>query len=217
MLTSKSLQQISLTGLLLATPYLCAKDGFFVGGELGFGYVQKSIPKGNTQYTYGIDYGVHYGARAGYLHTFSYDDSLRIYASAALSNLFPVTGAPSSEGYSKKIGFGYKYDLNVDYIYNLIKSQDTQAGIYGGVFAGYSQWDGRYYDANGQEVKSMQEIRKGLGYGLNLGMTIIRDSHIVDFGMKIPLGGPNIKLSNANNREKSWKNGNVGFAYSYLF
>ncbi|WP_104718081.1 outer membrane beta-barrel protein [Helicobacter trogontum] len=224
-------------GLFSST--LSAKSGLFVGIDLGASILtqdyRNEISSQNTITTMKYSYLMpQVGFRLGYQHYFTHTNGLRLYGSYAVAR----TGMVHVEGNTRnseanRITDQYFYatkrlEANLDYLLDLVKTENSSAGVYLGVFYGaptitLNRKNAKPYQFSG-DLK--QEI-----VGINLGLQMtLASHHRIEVGAKIPLNRQKVeRIDVANGLQHAPQNNStiktlyayqlasVGLSYAFVF
>lgn len=201
--TNTSMISKGIVGTFLAlglfSSTLSAKSGLFVGIDLGASILTQAsrgeasgLTPFDTITTMKYSYLMpQVGFRLGYQHYFTPANGLRLYGSYA----FARTGMVHVEGNTRNSGADriteqYFYatkrlEANLDYLLDLVKTENSSAGVYLGVFYGASTIT--LNRKNAQPWQFSGDLKQRI-VGINLGMqTTLADHHRIEVGAKIPL------------------------------
>lgn len=249
MVTSKLPKNISVTGkniiskgivgtflaLGLFSSTLSAKSGLFVGIDLGASILTQAsrgessglTPYGNSITTMKYSYLMpQVGFRLGYQHYFTPTNGLRLYGSYA----FARTGMVHVEENTRNSGANqiidqYFYatkrlEANLDYLLDLVKTEDSSAGVYLGVFYGAPT-----ITLNRENARPWQfsgDLKQRI-VGINLGLqTTLADHHRIEVGAKIPLNKQKVERiyaakTFAIKNLYAYQLASVGLSYAFVF
>ncbi len=112
---------------------------------------------------------------------------------------------------------------------DFIKAENASAGVYGGLYVGYSE-------VAISNPGASTQFHGGVGLGINFGVqTTIAKHHRIEFGAKVPFLGPNYKQNAAVSDVLGYQTGidaidsmaieinnyfkysSVGMSYSFVF
>ena len=239
---SKLSAALILSGAL-ASAGVAGESGAFVGVELGAGILTQtqagsgtfspdpSVSTEISQQQGRANVGLDWGVRLGYQLYFTPTHGMRVYASYGMAHVYPSslsTKDGSNTASENTYLTGQRIDLNIDYLVDFIKAENASAGVYAGIFAGYSEIsaNSRAKQNNTAESTPTQFIG-GVGLGLNLGIqTTLAKHHRIEFGAKIPFLGPvrertgvisdGINMTDISTHTY-FKYASVGASYSFVF
>ncbi|ELP9119537.1 outer membrane beta-barrel protein [Campylobacter lari] len=156
--------------LLFATLLNAENNGFFIGGGIS------STGNKDTTSIIGEKYkdnsqDIVFNLIVGYKYFYTPQLGARIYFNHEASSInYGVVTQAKEAGWNE-------YTINLDTLYNFT-SNETNMGVYGGLFAGYTDWD---------FVNSTNIEKKGFISGINFGTRAnFNNHHSIELGAKIP-------------------------------
>ena len=210
-------------GLFSST--LSAKSGLFVGIDLGASILTQDyrgeFSSQNTITTMKYSYLMsQVGFRLGYQHYFTPANGLRLYGSYA----FARTGMVHVEESTRNSGANqiidqYFYatkrlEANLDYLLDLVKTENSSAGVYLGVFYGAPTIT--LNRKNAQPHQFSGDLKQRI-VGINLGLQMtLANHHRIEVGAKIPLNKQKIeRISVSNDMRAPVNNSTIKALYAY--
>ena len=195
---------ISLAGILMATNVALAEEnGWFVGGQVGYGEYQEkrtstASPNTNARGSRG---DFNFGLLGGYKQFFTNEFGIRYYG---------VFGYTTYKG--RKDIPSFTLNANADLLYNFVKFSIYEFGIFGGLSLGYQHYD----------IKQLQSTAKGFDVGINLGARVIFiDRHNIEiysrFGLNDVTTQNKDAAYNLNTDHAIRQPYLVGLRYTYSF
>ena len=191
---AKFIKSVIFAGILgVSSPLLAEESGWFAGVQLGGGgteivyehcssanYSREKICSTDPQEQ---DFeGYQWGFLGGYKQFFTADFGLRYYGAFNVGK-YSYNGVaykvynPNEirASFSNKLD-EYTFNFNVDILYNLVSSDDTNFGIFGGVSLGcvwhnYDIKDGidaKYTEKGYKQVDKARKLDAGLNFGLRV-------------------------------------------------
>lgn len=246
MATSKLPTNISITGkniiskgvvgsilaLGLLSSTLSAKNGLFVGIDLGASILTRAYrgeasgltPFGNSITTMKYSYLMpQIGFRLGYQYYFTPANGLRLYGSYAVARTGMVNVERNSR--ANRIMDQYFYatkrlEVNLDYLLDLVKAENSSAGVYLGVFYGAPTITLDRKDA--QPYQFSGDLKQRI-VGINLGLQMtLADHHRIEVGAKIPLNKQKVERiyaaeTYALKNSYAYQLASVGLSYAFVF
>ncbi|GAB0172262.1 hypothetical protein NHP164001_02750 [Helicobacter trogontum] len=210
----------------------------FVGIDLGASILtqdyRNEISSQNTITTMKYSYLMpQVGFRLGYQHYFNHANGLRLYGSYAVAR----TGMVHVEGNTRnseanRITDQYFYatkrlEANLDYLLDLVKTENSSAGVYLGVFYGAPT-----ITLNRKNAKPYQfsgDLKQGI-VGINLGLQMtLASHHRIEVGVKIPLNKQKVERISVSNAPQApvsnstiktlyaYQLASVGLSYAFVF
>lgn len=217
----------------LASAGVAGESGAFVGVELGAGILTSTATGNGTNGGMTIDaqqgtanVGLDWGARLGYQLYFTPTHGARVYASYGMAHAYPLSATGKGDGIDVTMnGYitGQRIDLNIDYLVDFIKAENSSAGVYAGLFAGYSEYAITEKMQEGDVSSAAHRFYGGVGLGLNLGIqTTLAKHHRIEFGAKIPFLGPKGTVEEYAEPtptffDANFKYASVNASYSFVF
>ena len=253
MVTSKLPKNISVTGkniiskgivgtflaLALFSSTLSAKNGLFVGIDLGASLLTQAFRgESSSQYHNSIttmEYSYlmpQIGFRLGYQHYFTPANGLRLYGSYAVARTGMVhveestrnSGANQITDQDQYFYATKRLEVNLDYLLDLVKAENSSAGVYLGVFYGAPTIT--LNRKNAQPHQFSGDLKQRI-VGINLGLQMtLADHHRIEVGAKIPLNKQKVERINVSdgpvfrvNRKTlyAYQLASVGLSYAFVF
>lgn len=240
-MTGKSIVSKGIVGSILAlalfSSTLSAKSGLFVGIDLGASILtqdyrgESSSEITTMKYSYLMS---QIGFRLGYQHYFTPANGLRLYGSYA----FARTGMVNVEENTRNSGANritdqYFYatkrlEVNLDYLLDLVKTENSSAGVYLGVFYGAPTITLNRKNARPHQFSG--DLKQRI-VGINLGLQMtLANHHRIEVGAKIPLnkqkveridvanGLPRAPVNNSTTKTLyAYQLASVGLSYAFVF
>ncbi|WP_369608026.1 outer membrane beta-barrel protein [Helicobacter trogontum] len=166
------------------------------------------------------------GFRLGYQHYFTPTNGLRLYGSYAVAR----TGMVSVEGITQNSGANQimdqyfyatkRFEVNLDYLLDLVKTENSSAGVYLGMFYGASIITLNRKNARPDQFSGNLKQRI---VGINLGLQMtLASHHRIEVGAKIPLNKQKVERIYATNTFTiktlyAYQLASVGFSYAFVF
>lgn len=223
-ITMKRLLISSIAAMALTSSVVVAEEsGAFVGLGLGFGgssvKAEMSIGGVSTKDTANGS-GLNYGLIAGYKQFFTDSFGLRYYANIDYNSSKVDFGAENGgKGSLNAINYG----VNVDALYNFVRSDGMDFGAFLGLGLGANTWSGKAVDT-GKEMANVANkslSTTGFDLALNAGLRgVFAKQHGVEVFARVPFiattmldakeGAESVKYSTSRNY-------NAGVRYTFSF
>ncbi|WP_304150154.1 outer membrane beta-barrel protein [Helicobacter bilis] len=222
----------SILALALFSSTLSAKSGLFVGIDIGASILTQDYRGESSGGDHPLRNGIttmkysylmpQIGFRLGYQHYFTPTNGLRLYGSYAVArtgmvNVERNSGAQIMEQYfyaTKRL------EANLDYLLDLVKTENSSAGVYLGVFYGAPIITLNRKNARPEQFSGNLKQRI---VGINLGLQMtLADHHRIEVGAKIPLNKQKVERINATNSFTfktlyAYQLASVGLSYAFVF
>lgn len=217
----------SILALALFSSTLSAKSGLFVGIDLGASILTRAYrgetsgltPFGNSITTMKYSYLMpQIGFRLGYQYYFTPANGLRLYGSYAVARTGIDLGANQITDqyfYTTK-----RLEANLDYLLDLVTTEDSSAGVYLGVFYGAPTIT--LSRKNAQPYQFSGDLKQRI-VGINLGLQMtLADHHRIEVGAKIPLNKQKVERiyvaeTFAIKTLYAYQLASVGLSYAFVF
>ncbi|MCI7485430.1 MAG: outer membrane protein [Helicobacter sp.] len=240
--TNTSMISKGIVGTFLAlglfSSTLSAKSGLFVGIDLGASILTQDyrgeVSSQNTITTMKYSYLMsQVGFRLGYQHYFNPANGLRLYGSYAFARTGMVNVEENTRNSeANRITDQYFYatkrlEANLDYLLDLVKTENSSAGVYLGVFYGAPT-----ITLNRKNAKPHQfsgDLKQRI-VGINLGLQMtLANHHRIEVGAKIPLNKQKIERISVSNAMRvpvsnstiktlyAYQLASVGLSYAFVF
>lgn len=246
MVTSKLPKNISVTGkniiskgivgtflaLALFSSTLSAKNGLFVGIDLGASLLTQAFkgessgenPFRNTITTMKYSYLMpQIGFRLGYQHYFTPANGVRLYGSYAVARTGIVDetrNTVTDQMLEQQFYATKRLEANLDYLLDIVKAENSSAGVYLGVF--YGDHTITLSRKNTLPYKFSGNLKQRI-VGINLGMQMtLADHHRIEVGAKIPLNKQKVERIYATKTFAiktlyAYQLASVGLSYAFVF
>lgn len=224
-----------IVGIFLALGFfsstLSAKSGLFVGIDLGALILTQDFrgesSSQNTITTMKYSYLMsQVGFRLGYQHHFNPANSLRLYGSYAFARTGMVNVEENTRNSeANRITDQYFYttkrlEANLDYLLDLVQTENSSAGVYLGVFYGAPTIT--LNRKNAQPYQFSGDLKQRI-VGINLGLQMtLADHHRIEVGAKIPLNKQKVERiyvaeTFAIKTLYAYQLASVGLSYAFVF
>ncbi len=212
-------------GLEAGTAIATSTDRTSLSGTVDTGTAQVS---GDARaYTSGANIGFDWGVRLGYQLYMTPVHGLRFYADYGMGHIYASKNVLSSgSDYTGAYAdiTAQRINFNIDYLLDFVQGENSSAGLYGGLFVGYSELgftQRSESSGGGQSLRdTATQFYGGVGFGFNVGVqTTVAKHHRIELGAKIPVLGPNIVQYSGNEGyiSTNLRYTSINMSYSFVF
>ncbi|MCI7710584.1 MAG: outer membrane protein [Helicobacter sp.] len=234
--TGKNIISKGIVGTFLAlglfSSTLSAKSGLFVGIDLGASLLTQAFrlessgenPFRNSITTMKYSYLMpQIGFRLGYQHYFTPANGVRLYGSYAVARTGIVDetrNTVTDQILGQQFYATKRLEANLDYLLDLVKTENSSAGVYLGMFYGASIITLNRKNARPDQFSGNLKQRI---VGINLGLQMtLADHHRIEVGAKIPLNKQKVERIYATNTFTiktlyAYQLASVGLSYAFVF